>query len=92
MVYMSRELKYRHHEEVRLKLHDPENETFTIPLKHVDVMKQIQNSINSVSGNIVNDVHGPKRRVSIFPEEWTGTYKMPDVTVYVQDFLKDIRG
>ena len=47
---------FRHHAEPRLTLDDQDIETFPIPLKHVDVMKQIQNSINSVSGNIVNDV------------------------------------
>ena len=47
----------------RLKLHDPENETFPIPLKYVDVMRQTQTSIIL---NQLSMIHGPKRRVSIF--------------------------
>ena len=35
---MSGEFIYRHHEELRLKLYDPDNEAFLIPSKYVDVM------------------------------------------------------
>ena len=63
---MSGEFIYRRHENHRLKLYDPGNETFPIPLKYVDAMRQTQTSIQRCS-------YGPERRVSISSEEWTGT-------------------
>ena len=39
------EFFYRHHEELRLKLYDTENDTFPIPLKYVDRVRQTQTSI-----------------------------------------------
>ena len=41
---MSRKYISRPHEEVRLKLYDSDDETFPIPLKYIDVMRQIQTS------------------------------------------------
>ena len=46
---MSGEFIYRHHEEHRLTSYDPDNETYPIPLKYADVMRQTQTSINNVS-------------------------------------------
>ena len=46
----------RHHEEPRLKYYDPLTETFPIPLRYVDVMRQTQTSINKVSEQIINDL------------------------------------
>ena len=37
---MSEESIYRHHAEPRLKLYDPDDETFPITSKYVDVMFQ----------------------------------------------------
>ena len=37
---MCGDFTYRYHEEQRLKLYDPDNETFPIPLKYVDVKRQ----------------------------------------------------
>ena len=53
---MSGEIIYRHHEELGLKFYDPDSEAFPIPLKYVDVMRQIQTSINNVSQRIFNDI------------------------------------
>ena len=78
---------YRHHEEPRVKLHDPENETFPVPLKYVDVMRQTHASTNNVSENIINDIW--KRMVSIFLRSGLG---LQDSTSCVHDFPKDTSG
>ena len=44
---MSGEFIYRHHEELRLKRYDSDIQTFLIPLKYVDVMRQTQTNIKS---------------------------------------------
>ena len=51
---MSGDFINQHHAELRLKLYDPDNETFPIPLKYVDVMRQTQTSLNNVSEQIIN--------------------------------------
>ena len=38
-----------HHEGHRLKLYDSEDETIPIPLKFVDVMRQMKTNINHVA-------------------------------------------
>ena len=65
---------YRHHEELRLKFYDSDNETFPIPLKYVDVMRETQNNINNVSEHLINDLWTEAKRVTL-AEEWTGTTK-----------------
>ena len=63
---------YQHHEEPRLKLYDPENETCPIPLKYVGVTRQTQTSTNSVPVNIISDLWTEAKGVTL-SEEWTGT-------------------
>ena len=63
---------YWHHEEPCLKLYDPDNETFPIPLKYVGVMRQTQTSINNVSEQIINDIWTEAKGVDL-SEEWAGT-------------------
>ena len=46
---------YRRHEEFRIKLHVPTEETYTIPRKYVDVMRQTQRDISGAAGHTVND-------------------------------------
>ena len=58
---------YRHHEELRLKFHDP----LPIPLKYVDAKRQTQTSVNNVSENIMNDVRTEAKGVTL-SEEWIG--------------------
>ena len=65
-------LVYRHHEELRSKLYDPDNATFQIPLKRLDVMRQTQTRIKNVSGNTTNDMWIEAKGVNL-SEEWTGT-------------------
>ena len=86
---MSGEFIYRHHEEHRLKPYDPDNETFPIPLKYVDVMRQTQTSIKRCSLNMSSMIHGPERRVSIFLRSGLG---LQESRSYVQGFLKDTSG
>ena len=69
---MSGELFYRHHEEPRLKLHDPENGTLLIPLKYVDVMRLTQTSTNNVSELLINDMWTEAKGVHL-SEEWSAT-------------------
>ena len=51
---MSGDVMFRYHEEPRMKLCDPDDEIFPIPLKYLDVMKQIH-------GNIDNDAKRDRR-------------------------------
>ena len=46
----------------------PDHETFPIPLKYVDVMRQTQTSINNVSIDLWTEAKGVT-----LSEEWTGT-------------------
>ena len=71
------------HEEARLKLYDPDNETFQIPLKYVGEIRQTQTRKNNVSGNI-NDIWTEANGVNL-SNEWTGRS-------FVQVFLKDTSG
>ena len=77
---------YRHHNELLLQFYDQNNETFPIPLKDVDVVRQTHTSISKVSEYMIN---GPKRRVPIFLRSGLG---LQDSRSYVQDFLKDTSG
>ena len=51
--------------------YDTDNETLPIPLKYVNVMKQIQTSFNNVSENMINDLWTETKGVNL-SEEWTG--------------------
>ena len=67
-----RKFIYRHHEDTRLKLCDTDNETFPIPVKYADVMRQTQTSIKNVCENIINELWTEAKGVTL-SEEWTGT-------------------
>ena len=69
---VSGEFIFRHHEELRLKLYGTENETFPIPLKYVDVMRQTHTSICNVSEHIINGLCTEAKEVNL-SEEWTGS-------------------
>ena len=74
---MSGEFVYRHHEQPRLKFYNPDHESLQIPLKYVDVMRQIQTSINKVSEHIIKDLGTEAKGVTL-SEDWD--YKIPDPT------------
>ena len=76
---MSGDFFYRHHEEPRLKINDPDDETFTIPLTCVDVMRQTQTSMNKVSEHIVNDSWTEAKGV-LLSEGCIWCHKIPDPT------------
>ena len=63
---------YRHHEEPQSKLHDPEEGTFPIPKRYVDVMRQRATDTSIVSGNIISDSWTEASGVD-FSEVSTGT-------------------
>ena len=88
---MSRELKYPHHEDVRLKLHDPEHETFPILFKHVNVMRQTQTSINNVSEHIINDIWTEAKGVNL-SEEWTGDTRFQILRTRLPEGYKRVNG
>ena len=85
---MSGEFTYRHHEELRLKLYDTENETFPI---HWNASTQWDKltRVYTMSLNILPMVYGPKRRRSVFMRSGLGAQ---DSRSFVQGFLKDTRG
>ena len=70
--------------EPRLKLYDPDNETFPIPLKYVDVVRQTQTSINNVFEHVISDAWTEAQGV-ILSEDGNSRS-------YVQNFLKDTSG
>ena len=74
---MSGEFIYRHHEEPRLKFYDPDNETFSIPLKYVNVMRQTLTSTNHVSEHMINDLWTEAKGVTL-SEGVDCDYKIPD--------------
>ena len=74
---VSGEFIYRHHEEPRLKFYDPDNETFPIPEKCVNVMRQTQTSTTSVSEHMINDSRTEAKRVTL-SEGVDCDYKIPD--------------
>ena len=78
---------YRHHEELRLKLYDPDHETFPIPLKYVDVMRQTQTSINNVSEHILNDKWTNANGVHL-SEEWTGSTRFQTLRTWLLEGYK----
>ena len=53
---MSEDFIWRHHEEPRLKLYDPEINHFRSSWKYAEVMRQSQTSINNVSEHIINEL------------------------------------
>ena len=69
---MRGEIIYRHHEEPGLKRYDPDNETFLIPLKYVNVMRQTQATMKNVSENVIIDIWTEAKGVKL-SEGWTGT-------------------
>ena len=69
---LSGDLIYRHREEPRLKLYGPVNETFPIPFKYVDVMRQTHTNVDHVSENVINDNWIETKNVNL-SEDWTGT-------------------
>ena len=65
----------RLHEEPRLKLYDPGNESFSIPMKYADLLRQSQTIINTISDNIINVIWTEAKGVNL-SEEWTGTSRL----------------
>ena len=64
-----------------MTFYDPDNETFPIPLKDVDLMRQTQTRKNNVSENDINDLWAEAKGV-LLSEEWSGTTRS-----YEQHFL-----
>ena len=70
---------YRHHKKLRLKLYDPDSETFPILLTRLK-------RVLTMSLNILSMKHGPKRILSISLRSGLGLHYSRS---HVQDFLKD---
>ena len=69
---MRGEFTSRHQEKPRLNLYNPDNVTFPIPSKCVDVIRRIQSSMNNVSEESMDDIWTEAKRVTL-SEEWTGS-------------------
>ena len=80
----------RHHEEHHLKLYEPDNETFPIALKYMDVMRQNQININSIFGKI-NDFGTAAEGVNL-SEEWIGTRGFSILHTWLLDEFKWTNG
>ena len=81
-------LFYRHHEELRLELYDPDNEPFPIHLKYVVVLTQTQTSINNVS---INDIRTEAKGVNL-SEEWTGILRFQILRTRLPEGYKWVNG
>ena len=85
----------RHHEEPRLKLHNPDNETFPDPIqtrRRSETMSVEQQTVNL---KLWPMTYGPKRRVSIFPRNGSGLQGsrsyvdlLKDTSVWMEDLRK----
>ena len=49
------DLFYRHHNELRVQLHVPKEETFPIPLKHIDVTRSTHTALDVMQEKLVDD-------------------------------------
>ena len=52
--------------ELRLKLFDPGNETFSIPMKYADVLRQSQTIRNTISVNLINVMWTEAKSVNLY--------------------------
>ena len=68
---MSGEFIYQHHDEPRIGLYEPEEETFPVPLKYTDVVRQTKIDDDSASENTINDFWTEAKDVNL-SQEWTG--------------------
>ena len=75
------EFLYRHHEEPRLKLYDPDNETFPIPLKYVE----------DLSEHVINDRWTEAKGVNL-SEEWIGTTRSQMIRTRLHEGYMRIKG
>ena len=65
---------YRHHNEPRVQLHVPKEETFPIPLKHIDVSRSTHTDLDVLQGERIDDHWnvGSNRHLS---DSWKGFTK-----------------
>ena len=75
---MSGDFTYRHHEEHGTKLHDPDDGTFPIPLKYVDVLRRTRDFYTAAE-NVINDMWTERKSVKL-SEVWTGTTRFQIIT------------
>ena len=62
---------YRHHVEPRVKLYTPREESFPIPLKHIDVSRTTQTILDVMQESRIDDywsIDGPRD----LSDSWTG--------------------
>ena len=69
---MSGAFIHRKHEKHRSKLYIPNEETFLIPLKYVDVMRQTRTSKDNASEHTLNGYWHEGSDLAL-SEEWIGT-------------------
>ena len=86
---MGGEFIYQHREEPHS--YHPDDETFPIPLKYGDVMRQIQTSLNNVSQQVINDSWTDATGVNL-SEEWTGTARFQIPRTRVPEGHKWVHG
>ena len=65
---------HRHHEDLRLDLYTPDNETLPIPLKYVAVMRRMRSTIDNVSENVIHDIWTEAMDVNL-SEDWNGSMR-----------------
>ena len=94
---MSGNIIHRHHEELRLKRYDSDIETFLIPLKYVDVMKQTQTNINSrnTRGELCSERATPKTKkgyTAVFTEQGPGASASQMAAANLLDTISKLLG
>ena len=68
---MSGNFTYRHHVEPRVKLHSPTEESFTIPLKYIDVSRTAQRNLDVMQESRIDDYWNTDGSRDL-SDSWTG--------------------
>ena len=86
---MSGNFTYRHHQDLRVTLYEPDENTFPVPLKYIHVMRQKETDIDNVSESAINNMWTENKNVRLFLKNGQ---EQPDSKSFVHDFLKEMHG
>ena len=81
---------YRHHEEPRLKLNDPDDDS-RFPSRCVDVMRHTERHTNNVAENTMDDLWTEAKGLNL-PEVWTGTTRFHILRARLPERYKRVSG
>ena len=79
---------YRHHNELRVQLHVPKEETFPIPLKYIDDTRSVHSDLDVLQEKRIDDYWNVDSRKHL-SDSWRGFTKF---TVLKEKLQKDFCG